>query len=591
MKKYFGDIYERVYDDVGNKNAYIITFASDDGPDGELHSENDVYAMQGSQAHHLPPSLQSVNQRNDSDESDIESRELLQYFSKKTPNKSTTDESTGTKVSNQSKSVLSSAKKGSNRSTTFTPEELLMVSKAWMDITNDATIGTYQKGGKFWERITSKYSELITIHNTHRAKQRGSTAIAYSMRTRKSIMDQWTGTIQPAVNVFAGICATLPLSSGELKNDKEMNRYYNARIEDYKERVVQRGIRKAPKTFDRFMSCYEWLQDQPKFEQVFPNANLSKRPESDDDVDLDNAGSLRSNSKRKMATKPRPSGRDKGKAAKATDLIVEGLSDKVHSAMADYATNGRDVGAKDNEWRTSIGEKMETMCDVSRQLVEHQVMMSAPSVQRDSYFSTMHANAMLTADNRRKKLELEKQELESRAEEAAIKTQILQLDRVELEKRISRDMDMEVVQKEKPCNKGEARATDETKDKDRVFSEKADAKGTETLPTNWKDALPDHIEMFIEMQKLSTEIGPRDCCGGKDCSMTKNEMTPGPQHFCVGCGRNICISCIAGRMDGGRLDDLYKWYYCNLYESVSDALSGSHNSHTELSRNTEAKSA
>ena len=94
-----------------------------------------------------------------------------------------------------------------------------------------------------------------------------------------------------------------------------------------------------------------------------------------------------------------------------------------------------------------------------------------------SNFSTMHANAMLTADNRRKKLELEKQELESRAEEAAIKTQILQLDRVELEKRISRDMDMEVVQKEKPCNKGEARATDETKDKDRVFSEKADAKG------------------------------------------------------------------------------------------------------------------
>ena len=33
-------------------------------------------------------------------------------------------------------------------------------------------------------------------------------------------------------------------------------------------------------------------------------------------------------------------------------------------------------------------------------------------------------------------------------------------------KRISQDMDMEVVQKEKHCNKGEARTTDETKEKD-----------------------------------------------------------------------------------------------------------------------------
>ena len=191
-----------------------------------------------------------------------------------------------------------------------------------MDITNDETIGAYQKGGTFLERITSKYSELIIIHNSHRAKQRGSTAIVYNMRTGKSIMDQWSGTIQPAVNIFAGICATLPPSSGELKNDKEMNRYYDARIEDYKERVAHRGIKKVPKTFHRFMSCYEWLQDQPKFEQVFPNANFSKRPESDDEVEINNAGSHKGNSKRKMATKPRPSGRDKGKTAKATNLIA-----------------------------------------------------------------------------------------------------------------------------------------------------------------------------------------------------------------------------------------------------------------------------
>ena len=81
MKKYYGDIHERTYDDVGKENVYVITFASDDGPDGELHKGTDIHAMQGrkSWAHHLPPSSQSANQLNDSDESDIELRELLQF--------------------------------------------------------------------------------------------------------------------------------------------------------------------------------------------------------------------------------------------------------------------------------------------------------------------------------------------------------------------------------------------------------------------------------------------------------------------------------------------------------------------------------
>ena len=63
MKQYYGDVHERTYDDVGKENVYIITFASDDGPDGELHKEKDVHAMQGhkSRAHHLPPSSLSAN--------------------------------------------------------------------------------------------------------------------------------------------------------------------------------------------------------------------------------------------------------------------------------------------------------------------------------------------------------------------------------------------------------------------------------------------------------------------------------------------------------------------------------------------------
>ena len=125
------------------------------------------------------------------------------------------------------------------------------------------------------------------------------------------------------------------------------------------------------------MSCYAWLHDQPKFELVFPDADPNKHPESGDEVDMNNAGSHKGNSKRKIATKPHPSGCDEGKTAKATSRIVEDLTEKVNSVMAEYATNERNIGAMDNEWRTFIDEKIWTMCDMSRQLVKHQVMIPA----------------------------------------------------------------------------------------------------------------------------------------------------------------------------------------------------------------------
>ena len=117
---------------------------------------------------------------------------------------------------------------------------------------------------------------------------------------------------------------------------------------------------------------------------------------------------------------------------------------------------------------------------------------------------------------------------------------------------MSQDMDRAVVQKKKNYNKGEARTTDKNKEKDPAFSNKAATKGKQTLPKDWNDALPGHIMTFIEIQELSTGLGPRQCCGEKGYSMAKNEMTPGPYHFVVGCGGNICISCIEGRLDGGK---------------------------------------
>ena len=42
------------------------------------------------------------------------------------------------------------------------------------------------------------------------------------------------------------------------------------------------------------------------------------------------------------------------------------------------------------------------MCAVSRQLVDNQVTLSAPAATKYAYFSTMHAYAILAAENRKK---------------------------------------------------------------------------------------------------------------------------------------------------------------------------------------------
>ena len=83
--------------------------------------------------------------------------------------------------------------------------------------------------------------------------------------------------------------------------------------------------------------------------------------------------------------------------------MAEQITEKLQSAMADNEadTDGR-MSSMDNQWRTCITDKMEDMCTVSRQLVDNQVMSSAPAAAKDAYFSTMHANAMLTAENRKK---------------------------------------------------------------------------------------------------------------------------------------------------------------------------------------------
>ena len=154
-----------------------------------------------------------------------------------------------------------------------------------------------------------------------------------------------------------------------------------------------------------------------------------------------------------------------------------------------YTDGGRFI-SMDKKRRTSITEKMEDMCAVSRQLVDNQVMLSSPTATKEAYFSTMHANAMLTAENGKKRLDLEKQEVKARVEEVVLKKKKLHLDKLELEQMRSQlPKKMKGAALKNPVSKAKSAVEKDSVEPSKAnyiaFNAKVASKGNEVLPRDW----------------------------------------------------------------------------------------------------------
>ena len=89
-------------------------------------------------------------------------------------------------------------------STAFTPDELLLLSKAYMKVSCNAKHGTDKKAEKFWDDIALRYVELVG-----KANHINEDNIDYSnidiMRNAESLRNCWQRRLQPAVQKFCGI--------------------------------------------------------------------------------------------------------------------------------------------------------------------------------------------------------------------------------------------------------------------------------------------------------------------------------------------------------------------------------------------------
>ena len=82
------------------------------------------------------------------------------------------------------------------RSTSFSPEELLLVAKAFMKVSSNAKHGIDKKMEKFWEDIHLHYNELVTMSN--KINESNTEYVAVEIRNTESLRDCWQRRLQPA---------------------------------------------------------------------------------------------------------------------------------------------------------------------------------------------------------------------------------------------------------------------------------------------------------------------------------------------------------------------------------------------------------
>ena len=89
------------------------------------------------------------------------------------------------------------------RSTSFSPEELLLVAKAFIKVSLNVKLGTDKKMEKFWEDIHLHYNELVTTSN--KINKTNIEYVPVENHNTESLHNCWQRRLALAVQKFAGI--------------------------------------------------------------------------------------------------------------------------------------------------------------------------------------------------------------------------------------------------------------------------------------------------------------------------------------------------------------------------------------------------
>jgi hypothetical protein len=155
-----------------------------------------------------------------------------------------------------------------NRLPNFTSDEVLLVSRSFMQVSSDPTVGTDQNRGTFWKRIHLAYIAMVNRANSLHHSAPNFKQLP-TERSDVSIKNMWYKKILPATQKFQALCGLFPPPSGYLENDPEMNLYYEQMLQQYKDsaKTFQKNDQ-MPKDFSLFLKSYMYLKTHPKFAAV-----------------------------------------------------------------------------------------------------------------------------------------------------------------------------------------------------------------------------------------------------------------------------------------------------------------------------------
>ena len=108
-------------------------------------------------------------------------------------------------------------------STSFSPEELLSVAKAFMKVSSNAKHPTDKKMEKFWEDIHLHYNDLVTTSN--KINESYKEYVPVKSHNMESLCNCWHRGLQPAVKKIAGIVSRNKPLSGEVVGVNLMDLY------------------------------------------------------------------------------------------------------------------------------------------------------------------------------------------------------------------------------------------------------------------------------------------------------------------------------------------------------------------------------
>ena len=322
-------------------------------------------------------------------------------------------------------------------STTFTPDELLLLSKAYMKVSCNAKHGTDKKAEKFWDDIALHYVELVGKANSINEDNIDFANIDI-LRNAESLRNCWQRRLQPSVQKFCGILSTNPPMSGEVKDDQIMDRYYSRMRQLYADQS-HTFKRDVPKDFSKCMKAYLFLSNHPKFEVEIPLNPSQKRPSKNpNSIQAEGEDSISNNKEDTPPdlsfvihpqSKTRPAGREATKRSDAVKYIVDEVSKRATDSLQSPA-QGSDTII--NVLQKTLSESNEHMRSIAQQqatVANHQVMMSAPSEICEKYFGEIYTTIQLETANRR--IQEEVHQLELLAKKKQLEELIAQCDKNE----------------------------------------------------------------------------------------------------------------------------------------------------------------